>query len=459
MPARPSQVIAVGTDGFDIYSNGRAMWNVYDEGVLVYKELDGDFDVAVRVEFQDTSSVWARAGVMMREALNEGQDRSVQTGDIENGIEGTAARLVNLRANPTRSFNNEAVPMIIAGNNSYESVYRSETAGTYTARAGAFQSIPMPGRGSSARGFCHDLPVERRAGVDGNELSGRLERAVLSDPLFSGDRQHQRGLSGSPGPAVPGPAPLQRDYDTAGTQCGRDPSGFTFQIQDALTATLNAASLRTTWDGVVVTPAVSKNDTITTVTYFGPQLYEPGSQHTLLIEYSDSNGVPSRTSTGVETPNYATIPPAYRVASATTRGINVSAYQMEAPRGPGDANSTSNAEQQWSRGFLDEAGQPWVNLAAPDLGVVNVVNTLDNGTNDGNFPDGEWTVGIFDGAAGRFVVQYWGYLELNAGVYRLGVNSDDGFKFTMFSAAQDPFGTVVGEFTEAADPRTAFSTW
>ncbi|MBX3734916.1 MAG: hypothetical protein KF791_20255 [Verrucomicrobiae bacterium] len=454
VPAKPSQVIAVGTDGFDIYSNGRAMWNVYDEGVLVYKELDGDFDVAVRVEFQDTSSVWARAGVMMREALNEGQDRSVQTGDIENGIEGTAARLVNLRANPTRSFNNDPAPMLIAGNNSYESIYRSETAGTYTGPGGGVPEYPNAWTRIQRQG---DFVTTYRSN-DGQEWTEMSSLDGWSGPFFVGPSYFPEtdNINGAYPEARGRLFLAQLRFNEITTPLVRNvagtPSGFTFQIQDALTATLNAASLRTTWDGVVVTPAVSKNDTITTVTYFGPQLYAPGSQHTLLIEYSDSNGVPSRTSTGVETPNYATIPPAYRVASATTRGINVSAYQMEAPRGPGDANSTSNAEQQWSRGFLDEAGQPWVNLAAPDQGVVNVVNTLDNGTNDGNFPDGEWTVGIFDGAAGRFVVQYWGYLELNAGVYRLGVNSDDGFKFTMFSAAQDPFGTVVGEFNGGRGP-------
>src|SRR6185436_12825391 len=59
-PALPGKVITVGTNGFDIFSAGAARWANYDEQVMVYREMTGNFDVKARVEFQDFSSNWGR---------------------------------------------------------------------------------------------------------------------------------------------------------------------------------------------------------------------------------------------------------------------------------------------------------------------------------------------------------------------------------------------------------------
>lgn len=452
-PAKESKVIAIGTDGFDIYSNGRAMWNVYDEGVLVYKTETGDFDLQVRVEFQDTSSIWARAGAMIRDDLNEGEDRTVQTGNLDQGIEGTAARVVNLRANPVRAFNNDGTsPEFIAGNNSYESIAREITAGNYGGPGGGVPEYPnawtrIQRTGETVTTFRSNdgldwIEMSVLEGWGGNLFVGPAyfpETDNINSGL--GEARSRLFLAQLRFNAITVPIVL----NVQGT-----PTGFTFQIQDAANATLVPSSLKLTWNGTVVTPVIgSKNDKLTPISYSGPTIYPPGSSHTLEIEYQDSNNVTSQSSYNLETPNYATLPASYRLANATTRGINVSSYQIDrlnAIRGPGDANSVANAEQQWSRGFLDEAGNPWPNVAAPESGIVEVVNTLDVGSADGNFPDGQPTVGIWDPSYGQYVVQYWGYAQLQKGTYRMGVNSDDGFRVTFFSAAQDPFGTIVGEF-------------
>src|SRR6266568_1627109 len=93
-PALAGKVIAVGTNGFDIFSAGSAQWAAYDEVVIVYKETTGDFDLKARVEFQDFSSHWVRAGVMASEALNEGETAATQTGspNATPPIPGTASR-------------------------------------------------------------------------------------------------------------------------------------------------------------------------------------------------------------------------------------------------------------------------------------------------------------------------------------------------------------------------------
>src|SRR5439155_9686318 len=101
-PALPGRVIAMGTNGFDIFSAGSAQWANYDEVVIVYKQITGDFDLKARVEFQDFSSHWARAGVMAREALNEGEDATTQAT--------TASRYADVHPNPVQDFNQTAPP-------------------------------------------------------------------------------------------------------------------------------------------------------------------------------------------------------------------------------------------------------------------------------------------------------------------------------------------------------------
>ena len=44
-PALAGKVVAVGTNGFDIFSAGSGQWANYDEVVMVYKQVTGDFDL------------------------------------------------------------------------------------------------------------------------------------------------------------------------------------------------------------------------------------------------------------------------------------------------------------------------------------------------------------------------------------------------------------------------------
>lgn len=69
--------VALSDQDFDLVSGGTAHWTNYDEQTFLYEEITGDFDVKVRVEFQTASSQWARAGLQIREALDEGDRKSV----------------------------------------------------------------------------------------------------------------------------------------------------------------------------------------------------------------------------------------------------------------------------------------------------------------------------------------------------------------------------------------------
>ncbi len=109
-------VVAVGTNSFDVYSDGIGEWASYDEATFVYEQVTGNFDKEVRVEFQDASSTWARAGIIARDVPNFGVNRAAQEG-------GQAGRYQKLHVNPVLTTGGGA------GNNSYEGNRRLTTGG------------------------------------------------------------------------------------------------------------------------------------------------------------------------------------------------------------------------------------------------------------------------------------------------------------------------------------------
>jgi hypothetical protein len=95
-------VVPVSTNGFDLYSDGFAEWATYDEATFVYEQVTGDFDKKLRVEYQDGSEEWARAGLIVRDVLNFGVDSATQTGSGNTAppYDGTAGRYQKCYADP-----------------------------------------------------------------------------------------------------------------------------------------------------------------------------------------------------------------------------------------------------------------------------------------------------------------------------------------------------------------------
>jgi hypothetical protein len=117
-------MVALQTDkDFDLISGSSANWANYDEATFVYEEITGDFDRIVRVEYQDATSQWGRAGIMARTSLDEGIGRA----QIDATPQGAA---MIIRVNPTVTWNGAA------GNNSYEWVYRDTVGGSYANSGG-----------------------------------------------------------------------------------------------------------------------------------------------------------------------------------------------------------------------------------------------------------------------------------------------------------------------------------
>ncbi len=116
-------VLAVGDNSFDVYSDGIGEWGTYDEATFVYEEVTGNFDKVLRVEYQEPSSQWARAGLVVRDVTNFGVDRATQEG-------GAAGRYQKVHVNPVQTA------MGTAGNNAWEGNRRLATGDATTSAGG-----------------------------------------------------------------------------------------------------------------------------------------------------------------------------------------------------------------------------------------------------------------------------------------------------------------------------------
>src|SRR5579859_1957445 len=57
-------------DGWDVVAGGADIWERTDQFHFVYKQIDGDFDIWVRVERFTPAHLYSKAGLMIREILN-----------------------------------------------------------------------------------------------------------------------------------------------------------------------------------------------------------------------------------------------------------------------------------------------------------------------------------------------------------------------------------------------------
>ncbi len=139
-------VVAVSANGFDVYSDGVTEWANYDETTFVYEPITGDFDKKLRIEYQDTSSQWARAGLIMREVTNFGVDRATQVGSALGSApyDGKAGRYQKVHVNPVYCLPSSATAGT-NGNNSWEGNRRLDTGGpTTTALTGSNSNPKYP---------------------------------------------------------------------------------------------------------------------------------------------------------------------------------------------------------------------------------------------------------------------------------------------------------------------------
>jgi hypothetical protein len=115
-----NEVIAVGTNSFNLINGGNAYWGTEDDVSMVYETVKGDFDRTVQVEWSDPASHWARAGISARATINPG--------DVLPIVNTTApVNIITISDPETNAIYGGILDSI--ANNQYEGNYRAATGG------------------------------------------------------------------------------------------------------------------------------------------------------------------------------------------------------------------------------------------------------------------------------------------------------------------------------------------
>ncbi|MDB6040517.1 MAG: C-terminal target protein [Verrucomicrobiales bacterium] len=132
----PQDVVAVGTNAFSVVSGALVFFSSqagfsYEEATFAYEQVSGNFDRAVQVEYQDAGSEWSRAGVMVREAVDENRPRQDNPDDLSQAF----SRYQAVQVNPALQY--DGTP----ANNSYE-INRRLVTGGETEETDVSNSVP-----------------------------------------------------------------------------------------------------------------------------------------------------------------------------------------------------------------------------------------------------------------------------------------------------------------------------
>lgn len=247
-------------------------------------------------------------------------------------------------------------------------------------------------------------------------------------------------------------------------------------IADLGSATVDTASVTLKVDaGSENVPIqVTKNGGTTRIVYDVFQhtgsFFAGGSTHTGIVSFA-ANGQTITQSRAFTVPATTVVPPAYALpdGSASGPGFKMRLHQLPIPRGPNDANTIANAERHIANGYIDPAtGSPYdsqVQMAAAGAGPdgfitlphINLNQDAGVGAEVGNFRSDNATAIADDPVPAlitsfsptptdHYVAEFRGFLQLKAGAYRFGVNSDDGFRFSVGHASAEVLGVQLGSF-------------
>jgi hypothetical protein len=256
--------VPVGPGNFDIYSDGYAEWGTYDETTFVYEQVTGDFDKKLRVEYQDGSSEWGRAGIVVRDTLNLGVDEATQTGTTPTGAgtappyNGTAGRYQKCHVNPVGAT---LTGPGTAGNASWEGNRRLDTGGASTTCLTNVNAVPdYPNAWCRIQRVGQTFSIFRSA--DG------VTWELLGQTVWGQDDQSKTPMPATVyvGPEFSpenGNITLAADQGTFLAQF-RDYGDFTFNPQ--LTIGLSGGKVTVTWTTGTLVSSPTVNGTYTPVT-------------------------------------------------------------------------------------------------------------------------------------------------------------------------------------------------
>jgi hypothetical protein len=224
--------------------------------------------------------------------------------------------------------------------------------------------------------------------------------------------------------------------------------------------TLVASSIKLKLDANLVSPFITSDSvlSLTNVSYTNTSLLLPNSTHFYTLTYDDNLGTSYTNQVAFVVANYPTLPASY--ASPPGSGTN-SGFTYRTVAAPQDTTNVldstiARAKAQLNGTLIDPStGMPYTNSATlgtnadGSFNVDTVLDFNDDGGVAGNFSNDQPFPGLEPdfGPHNWFSTEANLHLDLAAGYYRFGVNSDDGFEFS----AQPPEGVpgtpiVLGSF-------------
>ena len=191
---------------------------------------------------------------------------------------------------------------------------------------------------------------------------------------------------------------------------------------------LDADSVSLTLNGGAITPEIDTSGDDTTITYTSESIYAAGSTNVVVLDFTHDEGTMESRSWTFVIIDYSTLDCATGVVmdSGSERGINYFVHHNQQTEGVGNVQQTE-----------DRLASDVENQADPARGYVEVVNFQQDGNQHGRFNDGngfpeDLIPGLDAGDQNNIAAEFTAYLEFpEAGYYRMGVNSDDGFKVSL----------------------------
>ena len=232
-------------------------------------------------------------------------------------------------------------------------------------------------------------------------------------------------------------------------------------------SSVSAGSVKVLFDGQDVTSEadVDGDNGGVSIAYQPSGILTPGTSHTVSIEYTDGGETVSK-EWSFSVADIAVIPGWMGTApgSGSNRGI-----QVQVHKAPNDSdaslfpNSTERAEAQLAGTLLNPAtNQPFPNEAAGDndgMYEKDVINFSQGLTEEGLFFLEEFFPGVEDPFEDPQFIALGAnaYLDLEVGLYTMGVTSDDGFRVSVGPQFDDQRVTLGGFEGGRGSATTLFS--
>lgn len=314
-----------------------------------------------------------------------------------------------------------------------------------TFRTDASKNHPVSINYTGAPGQPLKLRIKRVPSVlPGNEVEGNGFDIAVDDIVFA-----QTPTTALPaGPQVVSTSPHD---GTTGLPAISSPP-YSASITNGVT-TVVASSIRLKLDGAVVSPSptISTDGIYTNIDYSGAAGLLSSSSHFYTLTYADNLGAFYTNETEFSTP-YSILPSAYASPPGSGSHPGFTWRSVLARQDFTNAIDTSIARAiaQLNGTLIDpDLGIPFTNAvpngtnADGSFDIDGTVNFNDAGFSAGDFPGDTLFPGLDGGPYDWFSCEGLLFLDLPAGYYRFGVNSDDGFEFNALPPKGVPGSPIV----------------